>query len=78
MPVDVAMSLVRHMTRQMHEHYTSISKGAKRRWLQVTWEGQEESGYQPPKKAPKREAGAANQSGNGFPQEKRTVQKNRA
>ena len=37
-PVDVAMSLVGHMTRQMHEHYTAISRGAKRRWLQVTWD----------------------------------------
>lgn len=67
-PVEVAMSLVGHMTRQMHEHYTSISKGAKRRWMQVTWEGQAGGEYQAPKKPPGRETGNANQSGNGFPQ----------
>ena len=37
-PIDVAMDLVGHMTLQMHKHYTSISKGAKRNWLTATWD----------------------------------------
>lgn len=72
-PIDVAMSLVGHMTMAMHRRYTSISQGSKRKWLKTTWSSSKESdpteGMDPRKgnaKPPRR----VNQSSNGFAQKR--------
>ena len=72
-PVEVAMSMVGHMTLQMHRHYTAISGNSQRRWMSATWSGlgsgagiAGENGASSGKKGPQSISGE-NQSGTGFP-----------
>ncbi len=63
-PIEVAMSMVGHMTYQMHQHYTAIQKNVKRKWMDVAWGGGSVESALPPSKPPVREY----QPSNGFAQ----------
>jgi integrase len=66
-PIEVAMSMVGHMTMQMHRHYTEISSGSQRRWMNATW-GSAGGREGASAKKPPRSVADGNQNGNGFTQ----------
>jgi integrase len=67
-PVQVAMSIVGHMTLQQHRNYMDVSGNSQRRWMSAVWGGNPDQGGADAGKKQPSAVRPANQTGNGFAQ----------